>query len=232
MSTAVSRENLAVKLASGLSGWYQLQTAQGFAELSGEDAAQLIACQIVRAEGRYTTAVSQTPTAWPSSKKRIDIALLGRTRGTGWYGGIEMKWATGTTNSALLRPLLLADLIRVCSIDTSNLNARFLVLGGRADKIAEVFAPDTKGWSSAADGKKLLATLLPQDPDGAQGSARISDIVRTFDKVQAWLPPNVPPKSGMKLNVRLLAQADSKLGGVTLGRVLVWQCNYAQGSAH
>ncbi len=88
----MTRGDLAFDVAAGLSGWLQLQIVQRLGGLSGEDSARLVVAQIVNAQGRYEPATSQLPPNWGSTKKRVDIALKGRSAGAEtWYGAVEIK---------------------------------------------------------------------------------------------------------------------------------------------
>ena len=134
-----------------------------------------------------------------------------------------MKWATGSTNTAVLRQLLIADVLRVASIQATNSSSKFLILGGRHDKIAEVFSDPNVGWASKKGGKKVLQNLFSTDLAKSEGIERISEIVEKFEKVKGWLPINVPATSKMLVKTQLLADAKSTLGTNYTGRVLVWQ---------
>ena len=76
----MSRQKLAAEIAAGLAGWYQLQCAQKLGDLAGEDSARFLTAQILNAQGRFAPATSQLPKNWGNTKKRVDIAIKGRSR--------------------------------------------------------------------------------------------------------------------------------------------------------
>ncbi|MBP5151262.1 hypothetical protein, partial [Pseudomonas protegens] len=136
----MNRPLLATKIASGLSGWHQLQTAQNLNKLSGEDSARSVTAQIINAQGQFLPATSQLPPDWGNTKKRVDLALLGRSLNTViWYGAIELKWPSSAVDMHQVRQNIFQDAMRLAFISTNGLRARFLIVGGESSTISTLF---------------------------------------------------------------------------------------------
>ena len=104
----MTRQGLAERLSAGLAGWFQQIAAQNLETQVGEDAARVELVRLISAQQSYTPETSVRPTNWPeSTKKRIDVAILGRYKGQsgGWYGGIELKWPKERIDTKLVRQI-------------------------------------------------------------------------------------------------------------------------------
>jgi len=90
----MSRTAFAERIAAGLGGWFQQLAAQNLEHQVGEDAARVELVRMISAQRSYIPETAQRPTNWPAdTKKRIDVAVLGKRAGAqGWYGAIELKW--------------------------------------------------------------------------------------------------------------------------------------------
>lgn len=220
------RKALASDIASGLAGWLQLQIVQRLGELSGEDAARLVVAQVVNAQGRYKPATSQLPRNWGSTKKRIDIALKGRSDSAAlWYGAIEIKWAGLSSDLDAVRLALVQDVMRLAFIKTANLNAHFLVLGGSTAGLLRLF--DDRHRQAAARESRRIAfrRLLSRRMKYPSGSLTYPEWNVQFPKAGDRIPPSVFGGYTGKLSAALLAVAASTVSSEIVGNVYVWQCS-------
>lgn len=227
----VTRANLAHDLAAGLAGWLQLQAAQRLAGLSGEDSARLIAAQIVNAQGKYAPATSQLPSNWGSTKKRVDIALKGRSAGAQvWYGAIEIKWPGIAFDVGKTREQIVQDAMRLTFISTSLLNAHFLVLGGSLASMKRLFDEPHPNASKQEKRRKFFKRLFSRNLKKPLSEASYDEWSKFFPQAGARIPKGIFGNFQGKLKTELLDRVTTKAGD-TRGRVYVWQCNRTRGPA-
>ena len=228
MSQTAKRQDLADKIASGLSGWLQMQDAQGLADLPGEDSARFTIAGIVHATGRYTVATSQRPSNWPmNAKQRVDLALQGINQGAeGWYGAIEVKWPGAAFDVRQVRTAIVQDLVRLVSCKLANLNAAFFVLGGRAVALRKLFDVQHTGAAREAQ-RKAFSELLPRT--AGPGSMEVAQLTGLFPCAQDRVPSSLRPGLPTRVQVSLLAARDAQRGTRSVGSVYVWHVNRTRG---
>ena len=228
----MSRAALAAQIAYGLAGWHQLQKVQNLGDLSGEDTARSLVAQIINAQGRFAPATSQLPLNWGSTKRRIDVALMGRSAGaTVWYGAIEIKWPGAAFDVHQVREQIVQDAMRLAFVNTVVLNAKFLVLGGSSHSITTLFDtahPDSEEREARRVGfGELLSRDLPA-PKRHLPHGRWSVV---FPKAGERVPQTAFAEFNGRLKTELLARAEANMGGAAVGLVFVWQCNRTRGKA-
>jgi len=226
----LTRANLAEDLAAGLAGWLQLQAVQNLGDLSGEDSARLVAAQIVNAQGKYAPATSQLPPNWGSTKKRVDVALKGRTVGAEvWYGAIEIKWPGNAFDVSKTRELVIQDAMRLTFIRTSMLNAHFLVLGGSSEAMRRVFDAPHPNAPKQEGRRKFFKKLFSRSLRNPLGEAKHESWSKHFPKAGTRIPESIFDDFRGKLKTELVARGTARVGGIAYGRVYVWQCNRTRG---
>jgi len=228
---ALSRLDLASDLAAGLSGWFQLQVVQKLGNLSGEDAARLVAAQIVNAQGCYEPATSQLPKNWGATKKRIDIALKARSKGAQtWYGAVEIKWPGAAFDPHQVRLQAVQDAVRLAFIRTSLLNAHFLLLGGTSESLTLLFDTQHPQANDRESRRQAFAALFSRDLGQPKGEATYGIWSQEFPEAGSRVPSTVFSGFNGKLKTQLLASSEARVGGVVRGSVYVWQCNRTKGT--
>lgn len=153
----MNRTEFAERITAGLGGWFQQLAAQNLEQQIGEDAARVELVRMISALRAFVPETAVRPTNWPThTKKRIDIAVLGRrTNAAGWYGAIELKWPGESIAVAATRQAIVEDAVRVAFSRTSNLCANFVVLGGTSAALASLF--DTPHPHSSQQEQQRLA---------------------------------------------------------------------------
>ncbi|MCQ4167400.1 hypothetical protein [Tahibacter harae] len=229
----ISRIKLAEHLCSGLAGWHQLQVAQNLGTLSGEDSARNIIAQIVNSQGRFAPATSQLPKNWGATKRRIDIALLGRTQNaTTWYGSVEVKWPGTAFDPHLVREQIVQDALRVTFVETSVLNANFVLLGGAVESIRILFDDAHPNAADRESRRLAFGSLFSRNlttPDGFLNNSRWS---KEFPEACDRVPKNVLGNFNGKIKTKLLALSESRFSSAgVVGSVFLWQCNRTRGAA-
>jgi hypothetical protein len=217
---------LAAHIASGLGGWHQLQHVQNLGDLSGEDSARLVLSQIINAQGRFKPAKSQLPPNWGNIKKRVDIALLGRSAGsTTWYGAIEVKWPGTEVAVHAVRQAIAQDVMRLALVKTNVLNAKFLVLGGSTESLTKLF--DKAHYSSLGSEFRRYAftQLLSRQMAAPSCSVPLWSLLSDFPELGERCPPALFATATGNLKTKLLAKSPSIVDGKEVGCVFVWQCN-------
>lgn len=199
------RSHFANDLASGLSGWLQLQIAQKLGDLSGEDSARLIAAQIVNAQGHCRPEISQAPANWGNdNKRRIDIALKARsTKASTWYGAIEIKWPGRAFDVTQTRTQIIQDAMRVAFVPTNGMNAHFLVLGGSSEALGLLF--DKKHTKPDLETRRSeFSKLLQRKETGKPGQMPYKIWSSNTWNAAARIPETVISKFKGKLTATLL----------------------------
>lgn len=228
----MNRSVFAIQLASGLAGWHQLQVVQNLGDLSGEDTARSIVAQIINAQGQFAPATSQLPPNWGATKKRIDVALLGRSTGAVvWYGAIEIKWPGTAFDPHQVRESIVQDAMRLAFVNTNGLNAKFLVVGGNSSSITTLFDSQHPNAPDRESRRIAFGDLLSRDlanPDAHLSHNRWS---AQFPKAGERIPQTTFNGFDGRLKTQLLACAEARVGGATVGTVFIWQCNRTRGTA-
>ena len=219
---------LAQEIAGGLSGWYQMQISQRLEDLSGEDSAQLVIAQIINAQQDFRPKASQPFKGHEESQKRMDIALVGRSKDTSLYGAIEVKWANQSSNAANLRLSLIQDILRLSVVPTHSLGANFLVFGGKKEKIESMFNEEGRDFHKTRESRQIFNRLLAREVLG-DGKAKVSDITKEYPTSTSRLPSATSLGSDKTIITRLLAKAGSEIGDQVRGQVYVWQCQWGRG---
>lgn len=228
----MNRTALATRIAAGLAGWHQLQFVQNLGELSGEDSARSLVAQIINAQGRFAPATSQLPPNWGSTKKRVDVALLGRSAGAVvWYGAIEMKWPGSAFDPHQVRLQIVQDAMRLAFINTNQPNAKFLVIGGATDAITSLFDTTHPNAVDREDRRVGFGSLFSRDPGDARKHLTHERWSVLFPGAGDRTPLAAFEDFDGRLKTELLAKAESTVAGSPVGAVFVWQCNRTRGTA-
>lgn len=224
------RTRLAWRLAHGLAGYFQFVHASRLLAMPGEDTAQFVMCQILQSNQSYKVKVSAMPPGW-SGRQRIDAGMLPKGKSsTTWYGVVEVKWITSSVKADGARLTIIQDCARVASVNTANLNAKFLVVGFIDNMLEKVFDVPHKPGSPAEVRRKLLRALLRPDLLRKGRSRSQGKILKAFPEYQKRVPPSARFSTGM--HVRLLARSSIRRASRTIdGEVCVWQINKRRGRA-
>lgn len=221
-----ARVDIAQRIAAGVAGYFQYVNASHLLAMPGEDTAQFVMCQILQAQQRYRLSVSAKPPNW-KGKMRVDAALLPKAgAAAGWYGVAEVKWITSSHQRDTVRGTLLQDCARVASVDTTNLNAKFLVVGFIDGMLAKVF-DNSHDPGPAEKQRSLLQAMLSRTTSTAAASKAHTDILACFPDYQSRVPACAQFTTG--LEIELLARSTITQAGVDAGCVLVWQSNKRRG---
>ncbi len=221
----VTRIELAERLSSGLAGWFQQLAAQNLEDQVGEDAARVELVRLVSAQQAYTPATSVRPTNWPeSTRKRIDVAILGRHKAHsgGWYGAIELKWPKTNVDQKLIRHAIVSDAVRVAFAATSNLNASFLILGGTTDALNILFDKN-HSKNTIEDQRTQFSSLLSRNINTPDGRILNSDLNEHFPDFGDRIPQTAFNGWSRRLSARLIAVSEAKVGASIKGTIYVWQ---------
>ena len=228
----MSRQQLAQDIAAGLAGWHQLQHVQKLGDLSGEDTARFLIAQVVNAQGRYQPATSQLPNNWGSTKKRIDIAIKPTSKvAVNWYGAIEIKWPGSSFDPHQIRLTIVQDIVRLSFVETANLNAHFLVLGGTEAAMTVLFTTPHPGAADREARRTDFEMLLSRDLADPKRKLLHSQWSSTFSEAGQRVPDTLFDGFDGRIKTELLAAECSKVGTEQVGRVFVWQCNRTRGTA-
>jgi hypothetical protein len=221
----MTRTEFAERISSGLAGWLQQLAAQNLETQVGEDAARVEVVRMISAQRAYVPDTSLRPTNWPvETKKRLDIAVLGRKQGAeGWYGAIELKWPGQAFDVAATRQRIIEDAVRVAFASTANLGANLLILGGTSHALAKLFDN-----AHTAPGRELqrtrFAALLSRDPAQPVGNLPNSQLNGSFPDFGDRIPQTVFNGWNRRLRTELVAIASATVGTAVKGRVYIWQC--------
>lgn len=229
----MNRTSLALNIASGLSGWLQLQHVQKLGGLSGEDTARFLVSQLVNAQGQFQPAASQLPSNWHKTKKRIDVALKGRSKGaTVWYGAIELKWPGESFDSHQVRLAIVQDAMRLTFIDTNRLNAKLLVIGGTNASLNALFNKVHTHSSHREERRRAFCQLLSRDLNNPNGRLVWRQWSAHFPEAGERVPDSVFRNFDGRLKTELLAVSRATCGGDMIGSVCVWNCKRTRGTAN
>ena len=228
----MNRDAIAMQVASGLAGWYQLQVVQRIDGLSGEDTARSVIAQIINAQGKFAPATSQLPPNWSDTKRRVDIALLGRSAGSiVWYGAIEVKWPGSAFDAHQVRQHIVQDAMRLAFIDTNGINAKFLVVGGSVSSLDRLFRVKHPGSTERENRRLAFRDLLSRDLNNCDRELVHDRWSLHFPEAGERIPKT--PFNGFdgKLKTKLLAKGVARVGTDPVGGVFIWQCSRTRGTA-
>ena len=202
--------------------------AQNLESQAGEDAARVIALQILNAQNAYRPLKSQKPTNWGNTRYRIDIALKGTsTTTTGWYGAFELKWVVTNSDINDVRSKIVQDVTRLSFVTTTNMCARVLVLGGTAEafiKLFETTHPESPGREQR---RQAFARLLVL---GSAGRLEHAELIAHFANHASRVPENVTSNWDGILKTEFLSACAVCRGADVVGHVVAWQCLRTRGS--
>ncbi len=223
----MTRREFAERIAASLAGWFQQLAAQQLDTQVGEDAARVELVRTISALRQYVPETSQLPTNWPQgTKKRIDIAVMGRSENAaGWYGVLELKWPGKNFDPAATRQRIVEDAVRVVFTDTANLNARFVVLGGTTASLKLLFDRRHPSAQKKEDQRTAFGELFSRDTNQATGRLTNQRLNQHFPDFGDRVPQTVFNGWARRLQTDLVATASSDIGDTEHGRVFVWQCS-------
>jgi hypothetical protein len=221
----MTRTEFAERISSGLAGWLQQLAAQNLEKQVGEDAARVELVRMISAQRAFVPDTSIRPTNWPlTTKKRLDIAVLGRKSGAkGWYGAIELKWPGQAIDVAATRQRIVEDVARVAFAQTANLGANFFILGGTSAALEMLF--DKAHTSPDKDAQRnQFGALLKRDPQDHVGSLSNKELNTAFPDFGDRVPQTTFAGWARRLRTDLVAVANANVGTAVKGTVYVWQC--------
>jgi hypothetical protein len=180
---------------------------------------------MISAQRSFVPDTSLRPTNWPTTtKKRLDIAVLGRKPGaTGWYGAIELKWPGQEFDVAATRQRIVEDIVRVAVARTANLGANFLIIGGTSAALDKIFDKTHNSVDKEGQRKQLNA-LLKRDSSHHVGSLSNKELNTTFPDFGDRVPQTTFAGWSRRLRTDLIAVANAYVGAAIKGTVYVWQC--------
>lgn len=221
----MTRIAFAEKIAAGLGGWLQQLAAQNLEHQIGEDAARVELVRMISAQRSYIPETAQRPTNWPSdTKKRIDIAVLGKNSGAqGWHGAIELKWPGYSFDIAVLRQQIVEDSIRVTFAKTSNLCANFIILGGSSSSLEKLFDKPHVTSTSKEKQRKAFCLLFSRNLPQPDGKLSNSELSRHFPDFGDRVPQTVFNGWSRRLRSQLITVVEAKVGTEVKGKVFVWR---------
>ena len=225
MTQPDKRRKLAQDIANGVAGWYQLQLSQGFGDFFGEDSAQLTILQILSAQTNFEVKPSQALAGHEDDQLRLDIALGAWGEKRTSYGAVEIKWL-GSSNKAstAARGSILADALRLSVVESTNIKANFLVVGGLEEKFSGIFGDNTREIAKTEGSRALFVKLFTRTVD-TKGIAERKEIVAHFPNFIEKLPKLARLREQDKLQVTLLASAKvAQHDNLKAGIVYVWLC--------
>jgi hypothetical protein len=220
---------LAQDIASGLAGWYQFQFSQNLENFFGEDAAQLSVLQIINAQKSFLIKASHPFPGYEQSQSRLDIAILSNGAKNSCYGALELKWL-GSSNkgSTAARIAIIEDALRLSVVESGNMKANLLVVGGQTEKFNLLFGRDKRQFTKT-DAARTLFNRVFSDVIGSQNSATLSEIQQSFPSAGIKLPTESAFQVQQKLSVRLLAKTEVNIRDEKKGDVYVWLCTKGAG---
>ena len=222
----MQRVEFAQRIASGLAGWFQQLAAQDLERQVGEDAARVEIVRLISALRSYVPDTAARPTNWPpTTKKRVDIAVLGKSKDAkGWYGAVELKWPGESVDVEKTRQAIVEDAIRVAFSSTANLCANFVVVGGTMSSLSSLF--DTAHPYVAEKESQRLAfnRLFSRDSKTAEGFLKNEELNTAFPDCGDRVPQEAFDGWTRRLKAELVASANVTIGSTEKGKLFVWQC--------
>ena len=222
----MTRTEFAERIAAGLAGWFQQLAAQNLERQVGEDASRVELVRMISAQQAYIPETGQRPPNWPqNTKKRIDLAVLGRRVGArGWYGAIELKWPGESIDVAETRKAIVEDAVRVAFAETGNLCANFLVLGGTTAALAALFDTAHPQAQDQEERRTAFNNLFHRDTANSAGVLRNAVLNEKFPDFGDRVPQTTFNGWSRRLKTELITSAKAMVGQVEKGAVFVWQC--------
>lgn len=217
------RTEFAERLVSGLSGWFQQLAAQELHLQVGEDAARVELVRMISAQRAFIPETSKRPLGWPS--REIDVAVLGRRTGAGgWYGAIELKWP-GTANAvSAVRQDIVQDALRVAFSPTSNMNAKFVIVGGSAPAMDRLFDQAHPQSATAESQRVKFVQLFSRNLASPDRQLTNKALLSAFPAALGRIHPNVTNGWKRRFATSLVAMAEARVGTAVKGQAFVWQC--------
>lgn len=222
----MNRVEFANKVSAGLGGWFQQLAAQDLERLVGEDAARVELLRMISAQRKYVPDTSARPPNWPSSsKKRIDIAVLGKSyKAKGWYGAIELKWPGKSFDVGSTRQNIVEDAVRVAFATTTNMIANFVILGGTTKALEKIFDTPHKKQTSLERQRRAFSLLFSRNLSDPTKSITNKDLALFFANYQARVPRSTFGTWNRRLKTELISVSHASIGTASKGSVYVWQC--------
>lgn len=121
--------------------------------------------------------------------------------------------------------------MRLAFVNTTGINAKFLVVGGNATSIATLFDTPHPNAPDRENRRIAFGELLPRDlahPDGHLTHRRWS---AQFSKAGERIPQTTFNGFDGRLKTERLARVEATVGGNAVGTVFIWQCNRTRGTA-
>ena len=204
----MNRTEIAERVTCGLGGWLQMLAAQNLHPQAGEDSARVVALQILNAQNAYSPNASAKPPNWGHTKKRIDIALKGTSKkAAGWYGAFELKWAAESSDPHQIRQTIVQDVVRLSFVETTNMCARILIVGGTAIALNALF--DTKHDKAKDRESRRAAFVKLLRRQGQQpGVLLYTELNDQFPQHGKRIPKDVSCDWQGRLKAELLASCD------------------------
>ncbi|HUU83663.1 MAG TPA: hypothetical protein VM243_09185 [Phycisphaerae bacterium] len=225
------RIDLAERIAFGLGGWFQTLACQSIAGQAGENAAKLTAVQLLNAQNAYVPESSARPLNWGNTRLRIDIAIKGPTPAAkGWYGAIEIKWPGAKVDLDQTRAAIVQDALRLSFVETANIRANLLVVGGESKVFQALFDKPHPRAPASEQKRQTLGKLLSRNSRNTDGMLLIRALSSAFSNYADRIPANVLGTFDGRLKTILLASCDVKRGHTQVGQVFVWHCRRARGT--
>ena len=223
--TFMTRTDFAERISSGLAGWLQQLAAQNLENQVGEDAARVELVRMISAQRSFVPDTSLRPTNWPlETKKRLDIAVLGRRLGAqGWYGAIELKWPGQEFDVAATRQKIVEDIVRVAFARTANLRANFLILGGTSNALEKLFDRSHTAVVKETQRNRFV-NFLSRDLADPVGSLTNTMLNADFPNFGDRVPQTVFNGWSRRLKTELITVVPATVGSTVKGKVYVWQC--------
>ena len=222
----MQRKEFAERLAAGLAGWFQQLGAQMLHAQVGEDAARVELVRMISSLRQFVPETSKRPTNWPTStKKRIDVAVLGRSENaTGWHGAIELKWPSVNVDIVKTRHKIVEDAVRVIFSQTANLNANFVILGGTTEALTKLFDTSHPQSNDAESQRAAFGDLFSRDINSPAGRLTNANLNLRFPDFGDRVPQTVFGDWSRRLQTNLVTTVPAQVGRDEIGRVFIWQC--------
>lgn len=222
----MTRTEFAERIAAGLGGWFQQLAAQNLEHQVGEDAARVELVRMISAQRSYVPETGVRPPNWPTNtKKRIDVAVLGKKAGAkGWYGAIELKWPGESIDVSSTRQAIVEDAVRVAFSATGNLCANFVVLGGTTAALSSLFDTPHPQAPPKEQQRTAFGNLFGRDIANPNGTLRNADLNNHFPDFGDRVPQTTFNGWTRRLKTELLTVVNATVGTNSKGIVYVWQC--------
>jgi hypothetical protein len=222
----MNRTEFAERISSGLGGWFQQFCAQDLQDQIGEDAARVEIVRMISALRAFIPDTGIRPTNWPlQTKKRVDIAVLGRKQGAkGWYGAIELKWPGKSVDVEKTRHAIIEDAVRVSFCKTGNLCANFMVLGGTSEALQQLFDKSHPQAPEKEAQRIAFSNLFSREVTNPIKEIINSELNTLFPDFGDRVPQEAFNGWRRRFKTELIASVNASVGANIKGKVFVWQC--------